>query len=257
MAGQDITKRLQPGQSQPVQVGGDFIFLKFADRPIVVIINGGESSGSRVIMEAGDKYRPGAFQSFEIENTDNDNPAQLVMTVGRGDYNRQIVQGEIKSVISLRKADGTLVDDSRAWIEKAVVFRPDTMGVGITRGDLSLTVPFSSTRTGEWNQGKGDSAITYNNYNDFWLLTKSGSVQKMGDSMPSVQKNGKTVTWGNPWWNESAGTYQTWATDSGSGQQWLFDITFRQSNQSPTVSERWELNFGDHPVSVEIGRAHV
>lgn len=113
MAGQDIQKRLLPGQSQPVQVGGDFIFLKFADRPIVVIINGGESSGSRVIMEAGDKYRPGAFQSFEIENTDKDNPAQLVMTVGRGDYNRQIVQGEIMVEPGLRKADGSFVSDTR------------------------------------------------------------------------------------------------------------------------------------------------
>lgn len=113
MAGQDIQKRLQPGQSQPVHVGGDFIFLKFADRPIVVIINGGESSGSRVIMEAGDKYRPGAFQSFEIENTDPDRPAQIVMTVGRGDYNRQIIQGEVVVDPRVKTADGSFVTDQR------------------------------------------------------------------------------------------------------------------------------------------------
>lgn len=117
MAGQDIHKRLQPGQSQPVHVGGDFIFLKFADRPIVVIINGGESSGSRVIMEAGDKYRPGRFTSFEISNPDTINPAAVIFTVGEGDYNRQVVQGEVSIVPVLRKADGTTKPDTRFQLD--------------------------------------------------------------------------------------------------------------------------------------------
>ncbi|MDX1800399.1 MAG: hypothetical protein R3303_05665 [Marinobacter sp.] len=113
MAAQDIKKRLEPGGAQPVNVAGDFIFLKFADRPINVIISDGRSGQTRVTMEIGDKYRPRPFEQFEIENPDLTNPAQVIMTIGQGDYSSQIVKGEIQVEPGLRKADGTLVADTR------------------------------------------------------------------------------------------------------------------------------------------------
>lgn len=113
MAGQDIKKLIPAGGGFPVNVGGEYIYLKFADRPIDVIINGGRSGQTRVTMEAGDKYRPGSFPAFEIINTDPDNPAQVIFTVGEGDYNRQIVQGNITVVPGIQKASGEFVDDTR------------------------------------------------------------------------------------------------------------------------------------------------
>ena len=120
MAGQDIKKRLAPGGAQPVNVSGDYIYLKFADRPVDVIINGGRSGQTRVTMEAGDKYRPGPFEQFEIENPDTERAAQIIVTVGEGDYNRQLVKGEIGIEPILRAEDGTTKPDTRHKVSLVV-----------------------------------------------------------------------------------------------------------------------------------------
>lgn len=114
MAGQDIRKLIPAGGGFPISTGGDYIYLKVADRPIDVIISGGRSGQTRVTMEAGDKYRPGSFESFEVENPDKNNPAQIVFTVGEGDYNRQIVQGEIVVDPRVKTGTGEYVSDTRA-----------------------------------------------------------------------------------------------------------------------------------------------
>lgn len=127
MAGQDIKKRLNPGQPQQVNVGGDYIFLKFADRPVDIVITGGRSGGTRVTMEAGDKYRPGRFDSFEVQNTDPDRPAQIILTVGEGDYNRQIVQGQVSTLPTVIRADGTQSPDTRYPICFTAAVTDDTV----------------------------------------------------------------------------------------------------------------------------------
>lgn len=124
MAGQDYRKLIPAGSTLSMSgVGGDYIYLKFADRPIDVIVNGGRSGQSRVTMEPGDKYRPGAFDGMEIENPDQQNPAQVVFTIGEGDYNRQIVQGQIDVVPRIRTADGTTRNDNRHEISFGIVPR--------------------------------------------------------------------------------------------------------------------------------------
>lgn len=128
MAGQDIKKRLLPGQPQPVNVAGDYIYMKFADRPVNVIMSGGRNGQTRVTMEAGDKYRPGPFTQFEVENPDTENPAQIIMTVGEGDYNRQIVQGEVSVTPVLRAADGSTRADTR-----------NTIAINLAPSNLALT----------------------------------------------------------------------------------------------------------------------
>ena len=124
MAGQDYPKRLEAGATQNVNIAGDYIFCKFADRPFTVIMD-----GSRVTMEAGDKYRnEGGFKEFEIENTDTLNPFAIVLTIGQGDYNRQIVKGEVGIVPILRNADGTTKTDTRS-----------TLKINLTPSNLALT----------------------------------------------------------------------------------------------------------------------
>ena len=113
MAGQDYKRLIPAGGAFPLETGGDYIFLKFADRPIDVIVNGGRGGQTRITMEEGDKYRPGAFEALEFQNPDPDRPAQVVVTVGEGDYNRQIVKGEISVEPILRNADGTTKPDTR------------------------------------------------------------------------------------------------------------------------------------------------
>ena len=113
MAGGDIRRRLLPGQSETIDTPGDYIYIKTADRPVRVIISQGTGSGSSIIMQAGDKHRPGPFAQFTIENPDRQRPAQVVLVVGQGDFNRQIVQGEVVVDPRIKTADGSYVADQR------------------------------------------------------------------------------------------------------------------------------------------------
>jgi hypothetical protein len=138
MAGQDYPKRLEAGATQNVNIAGDYIFCKFADRPFTVIMD-----GSRVTMEGGDKYRnSGGFTEFEIENTDPLNPIAIILTIGQGDYNRQIVKGEITTVTGVRKADGRFVDDSRVSLSMNIKpiygYGGETVEVGDATGNLAI-----------------------------------------------------------------------------------------------------------------------
>jgi hypothetical protein len=113
MAGGDIRRRLAPGQSETIDTPGDFIYIKTADRQVRVIISQGTGSGSSIIMQAGDKHRPGPFTQFTIENPDRQRPAQVVLVVGQGDFNRQIIKGEVVVDPRVKTADGSFVTDQR------------------------------------------------------------------------------------------------------------------------------------------------
>ena len=82
-------------ENLPVRAGGDFIFLKEAARDVKVTID-----GQTIIMRRGDKRRINrfgseqAFETFEVSNP-YDFDLRLVFVVGTGDYNSQIVTGEL------------------------------------------------------------------------------------------------------------------------------------------------------------------
>lgn len=84
-------------ENMPVRAGGDFIFLKECARDVRVIVD-----GHPVTMRRGDKRRFDrklysdlqAFDSFEVSNP-YDVDLRATFVVGRGDYNSQIVTGEI------------------------------------------------------------------------------------------------------------------------------------------------------------------
>jgi hypothetical protein len=157
MAGQDYTKRLSAGGIQPVNIAGDYIFCKAADRPFSVIMD-----GSRTTMAAGDKYRPGAFKEFEIENTDPENPIFIVLTIGQGDYNRQIVQGEIMVEPGLRRADGTFAADTRYSLE--IDLSPSNLTVtSYLEGDtiLNKAADSSNSQPRMINAGPDGSIVTF------------------------------------------------------------------------------------------------
>ncbi|MCC4269869.1 hypothetical protein LL254_04050 [Marinobacter nauticus] len=139
MAGGDIRQRLKPGQTMPIGVAGDYIFLKAADREIQVVITDGQGTQKPVTMQAGDKYRPGPFKQFAVTNTDPERPAQIVLTVGIGDYNRQIVQGQITTQLKIRSGDGTYIDDTRQRLGIELLPVPGT-GITETFGEVIDTI---------------------------------------------------------------------------------------------------------------------
>ena len=144
MAGGDVKLRLAPGQEMPVTTPGDYIFLKFADRDIRVTITEGQGVQKPVVMRAGDKYRPGPFRALNIQNTDTTKPAQIIMVIGEGDFNRQVVQGEISIVPGIRRADGTWSDDRRFDISAFLM--PKKSGtVELRDGDTLKTLVWPET----------------------------------------------------------------------------------------------------------------
>ncbi|RUT74701.1 hypothetical protein EHM94_05770 [Marinobacter sp. NP-6] len=147
MAGGDVKLRLEAGQDMPVTTPGDYIYLKFADRDIRVTITEGKGVQKPVVMRVGDKYRPGPFKAFNIQNTDPANPAQIIMVVGEGDFNRQVIQGEVTVTPGIRTADGTFIDDRRFDISAYIVPKRDAT-VELSDGDTlgTLAKPAGASR---------------------------------------------------------------------------------------------------------------
>lgn len=114
----DHLRTLAPGELIQIRTAGDYIYCKFSDRPVRVMVD-----SEPVEMMTGDHWRPaGGFENFEVENRDPENPVAVVFTVGRGDYSRQIIQGEVTISPGIRGADGAFVDDTRSTLALRVAF---------------------------------------------------------------------------------------------------------------------------------------
>ncbi len=93
----DIVKIIPAGfQNFEMRVGGDFVFIKECARDVVVTI---EDKTTKMIR--GDKRRverkepsTQAFASFQVSNN-YDFDLRVVFVVGEGDFNSQIVTGEL------------------------------------------------------------------------------------------------------------------------------------------------------------------
>lgn len=113
----EVRKILLAGGQEFVDAAGDFVFCSFADRPFRIVLD-----GQPVTVRAGDKLRPEKrFQNFLIENLDTENPIAVTLVVGEGDYNSQIIQGEVTVQSGIRKADGQWINDSRSELPLRVM----------------------------------------------------------------------------------------------------------------------------------------
>ena len=118
----EVRKTVVAGGQQFVDAAGDFIFCSFADRPFRIIID-----GQPVTVRVGDKLRPEKrFRNFQIENLDPENAMTVTLVVGEGDYNSQIIQGEVTVNSGVRGADGVWKDDTRHTITMDVFPRRAT-----------------------------------------------------------------------------------------------------------------------------------
>lgn len=121
-AGQrDIPVLLQPGGGATVRAPGEFLYLKFADREIQAIVTGRDGTQSRVKMVTGDFTAPGGgIDDVELINPDTSTPCAVVITVGDGEFDRKIIQGEVTITPGIRGADGQFVDDTRSTVRLRV-----------------------------------------------------------------------------------------------------------------------------------------
>lgn len=108
----EIRTTLLPNGEQQVQAGGDFVYVDYVDREIKLMIH-----DQIITVNPGDKVRPARpFKSVTVINPDDTNPVAVVLKVGEGDYNSQIIRGDVSVTPVIRKADGTTVTDTRRKI---------------------------------------------------------------------------------------------------------------------------------------------
>lgn len=105
----DIRKTLPPNGSVNIAASGDFVFCRYADAPVRLIVDNTDP----MALSTGDKRRPpGRFKSFLLENP-HDRPIAVVVHVSEGDFTSQIIQGEVAVIPGVRGVDGQWRNDSR------------------------------------------------------------------------------------------------------------------------------------------------
>jgi len=136
---QDYSRLVPANSTVEIPVVGEFVYCKFSDGSIRVVIN-----GKSTLMESGDERRSGGttvFRGVTLIN-DTDVAKSIIFVIGFGGFDRKIVQGEIMIEPGLRKADGSFVTDTRRTI------KIDLVPVNIetdayTAGDLIETIDAS------------------------------------------------------------------------------------------------------------------
>lgn len=159
MSGSQAERRITvpAGATIPVRVPGDFIFIKYVDRPVVVRIN-----DQSITMRAGDSRkierdasRPNApaFDIFDLYNEDENAPLAVEFVAGMGSYDSKIIHGEIMSVPSVRRADGVMIPDRRYWRDVWLDWEDTTVASYASREEINKLVTSGSGFSGEVDGG--------------------------------------------------------------------------------------------------------
>lgn len=105
----DVTKSIPAGKEIEIQgVSGDFIYMKFAGREVVVLVEGQPTT-----MDKGDLRRePTGFEKLTVYNPGTTD-TKIIMTIGLGEFDRKIVQGEITITPGIKNEAGDFINDDR------------------------------------------------------------------------------------------------------------------------------------------------
>jgi len=128
---QDYSRLVPPNSAVEIPVVGEFVYCKFSDGSIRVVIN-----GKSTLMESGDERRSGGssvFRGVTLIN-DTENTKTITFVIGFGKFDRKIIQGNITIQPGVRKADGSFSNDERRKISLAIfpkpLFAPRSFGPG-------------------------------------------------------------------------------------------------------------------------------
>jgi hypothetical protein len=107
---QDYSRLVPPNSAVEIPVVGEFVYCKFSDGSIRVVIN-----GKSTLMESGDERRSGGTSVFRGVTLINDNDTNqfVEFVIGFGGFNRVIVRGEITAELKIRTAEGSYIDDTK------------------------------------------------------------------------------------------------------------------------------------------------
>jgi len=147
---QDYSRLVPANSTVEIPVVGEFVYCKFSDGSIRVVIN-----GKSTLMQSGDERRSGGdtvFRGVTLIN-DTDNAKAIVFVIGFGGFDRKIIQGDVSIEPILRKADGTTVADTREGL--SISLEPSKMSItNYVKQQTLITSSFPDT--GEQLQGLGN-----------------------------------------------------------------------------------------------------
>ena len=107
---QDYSRLVPANSVVEIPVVGDFVYCKFSDGSVRVVINGKSTS-----MESGDERRSGGSTVFRGVTLINDSDVikSVTFVIGFGGFDRKIIQGEITAQLKIRTVSGKFIDDTR------------------------------------------------------------------------------------------------------------------------------------------------
>jgi hypothetical protein len=90
----DLSRVLQPGQSQSIAMTGTTIYIKTADVPFRIVLDGSEMYG----VQQGDKIRVGrGFSEFRIEDTGGAG-VNMTLVITDGDYSQSVIASAVRVI---------------------------------------------------------------------------------------------------------------------------------------------------------------
>jgi len=129
---QDYSRLVPPNSAVEIPVVGEFVYCKFSDGSIRVVIN-----GKSTLMESGDERRSGGSAVFRGVTLINDTDVikSVTFVIGFGGFDRKIVQGEITAQLKIRTLSSEFIDDTRQTYDLDL---RTVVGTGLTEtaGDI-------------------------------------------------------------------------------------------------------------------------
>jgi hypothetical protein len=155
---QDYPRLVPPNSAVEIPVVGEFVYCKFSDGSIRVVIN-----GKSTMMESGDERRSGGttvFRGVTLIN-ETENAKTITLVIGFGKFDRKIIQGNISITPEVQRASGAYADDTRYSIALTLSFDAGFEPQSFSRKQLTelYQVDEISTKSRGVARGPNDSLV--------------------------------------------------------------------------------------------------
>jgi hypothetical protein len=231
---QDYARLIPAGQTVEIPVVGDFIYCKFSDGEIRVVINGKSTN-----MESGDERRSGDGTVFRGVNLINDTGVDksVIFVIGFGGFNRRIIRGEVSVVPQIRKADGSLVDDTRTSVTGSISYPQNSFVLERFAGDVIRRVDYERIPNVRLCQGPGNTLVGEINRGEFYQIDIGGNVQQIGQGNPSITNPaGDLLTSDAFYFSKFRNGYFSIGKNYTTSRHCLLQIAFTSASTAPVVT---------------------
>lgn len=178
MSQREIVRTIPANSGQDIGATGDFVYLHTANLPLLVQV-----AGQTVTMRAGDKRRVAeGFVFFRVEN-ENASDVNAVFIVGRGDYSRQAVTGEVTLTTPATiasTADVSLAATATTQIKAANTDRREIIISNLSTNTQTMRIGESSAGASRGVELAPGASITLQTTAAVYGYNPGGSAESVG-----------------------------------------------------------------------------